>query len=149
MKTVAREVQLVNDQVENWSSRVINKLDLQFGENIGAFTDKSMAFKFEKIKEAVCKQLETIILEEDDEDRGFITVKDFMNDFGSDEFIAKNIRVRPMSGTHHQADDETKTQAGESKTGEAGDDEHKFNEQVNFDLQENRKQVKDRLVEHL
>lgn len=54
-----------------------------------------MAFKFEKIMQVVCRQLEQIIMEEDDEDRGFITAKDFMNDFATEDFIAKNMRVRP------------------------------------------------------
>ncbi len=85
----------MDDQVQSWCSRVINKLDQQFNENIGAYIDKSMAFKFERIMQSVCRQLEQIIMEEDDEDRGFITAKDFMNDFATDDFIAKNIRVRP------------------------------------------------------
>lgn len=57
-KNVAKKVQLVDDQVQSWCSRVIQKLDQQFNENIGAYTDKSMAFKFEKIMQAVCRQLE-------------------------------------------------------------------------------------------
>jgi len=44
-----KKVQLVDDQVQSWCSRVIQKLDQQFNENIGAYQDKSMAFKFEKI----------------------------------------------------------------------------------------------------
>ena len=39
-----------------------------------------------------------IIGEEDEEERGYITAKDFMNDFATDEFLNKNIRVRPISG---------------------------------------------------
>jgi hypothetical protein len=38
---------------------------------------------FEAIADAVCKQLETLKVEEDEEDRGFITAKDFMNDFAT------------------------------------------------------------------
>ena len=34
-KQVAKKVQLVDDQVQSWCSRVIQKLDQQFGENIG------------------------------------------------------------------------------------------------------------------
>jgi hypothetical protein len=72
-----------------------------------------MAFKFERIMQSVCRQLEQIIMEEDDEDRGFITAKDFMNDFATDDFISKNIRVRPQSGVTRGDNDETKTQGGE------------------------------------
>lgn len=71
-----------------------------------------MPFKFEKIAQAVCKQLDQIIMEEDDEERGFITAKDFMNDFATDDFLSKNIRVRPISGGNRGADhDETRTMA--------------------------------------
>lgn len=33
--------------------------------------------------------------EEDDGTTGFISAKDFMNDFATEEFLTKNIRVRP------------------------------------------------------
>jgi hypothetical protein len=47
--------------------------------------------------------------EDDNEDRGFITAKDFMNDFATEDFISKNIRVRPTSGVTRVAEnDETK-----------------------------------------
>ena len=36
-KNVAKKVHLVDDQVQSWCSRVIQKLDQQFNENIGAF----------------------------------------------------------------------------------------------------------------
>jgi hypothetical protein len=52
--------------------------------------------------------LEHIIAEEDEEDRGYITAKDFMNDFATDEFLRKNIRVRPLSGVT-RGDEEGKT----------------------------------------
>jgi hypothetical protein len=64
---------------------------------------------FEKIAEAVCKQLGQIIAEEDDEERGYITAKDFMNDFCTQEFLDKNIRVRPISGISKGPGDEGKT----------------------------------------
>ena len=36
--------------------------------------------------------------EEEGEDQAYITAKDFMNDFATEEFLSKNIRVRPLSG---------------------------------------------------
>lgn len=47
-----------------------------------------------------------ILNEEDEEDRGHITVKDFMNDFATDDFINKNIRVRPISGMTKAGEEE-------------------------------------------
>lgn len=105
-----KKVNLVYDQVQGWSSKVIAKIDQQFGENITAYeTSKTLAFLFEKIAEAVCKQLGQIIAEEDDEERGYITAKDFMNDFCTQEFLDKNIRVRPVSGMSKGPGDDGKT----------------------------------------
>lgn len=113
-----------------------------------------MAFKFEKIMQAVCRQLEQIIMEEDDEDRGFITAKDFMNDFATEDFISKNIRVRPTSGVTRGGDnDETKTQGGDQGLSRMGgaegnlDDEEKFNETVKYELEAERKAAKEKMKE--
>ena len=65
---------------------------------------------------AVCRQLEHLKIEEEgDEDRGYITAKDFMNDFATEEFLSKNVRVRPLSGVT-RADDEGKTNDGFNKS---------------------------------
>lgn len=113
-----------------------------------------MAYRFEKIMQAVVKQLEQIIMEEDDEDRGVITAKDFMNDFATDDFIAKNMRVRPTSGVTRGGDnDDTKTQGGDAGFSRMGagdgnvDDEEKFNEQAKYDLEKDRELVKERMKE--
>ncbi len=133
---------------------MIQKVDQQFNQNIGAYTEKSMAFKFEKLMQAICKQLEQIIMEEDDEDRGFITAKDFMNDFATEDFITKNIRVRPSSGIYRGEADDAKTQGAnegyQSKLG-AGDeaDEDKYNDMIKLDLDADRTAVKDRRKQYI
>lgn len=53
----------------------------------------------------ICKQQEQIIMEEDDEDRGFITAKDF----ATEDFIEKNIRVRLASCVKRGEADDAKT----------------------------------------
>lgn len=60
---------------------------------------------FEEVSKAVCRQLEKLKIEEDEDDRGYITAKDFMNDFATEEFLSKNIRVRPLSGITRADDD--------------------------------------------
>lgn len=107
---LSKKVNLVNDQVKGWSSRVIQKIDQQFGENIQSFENnennrKTLAFLFENIAKAVVKQLEQIQAEEEGEDQAYITAKDFMNDFATEEFLSKNIRVRPLSGVTRGDDD--------------------------------------------
>lgn len=93
-------------------------------------------------------------MEEDDEDRGFITAKDFMNDFATEDFITKNIRVRPSSGIYRGEADDAKTQGAnegyQSKLG-AGDeaDEDKYNDMIKLDLDADRTAVKDRRKQYI
>jgi len=145
---------MTNDQVLSWTSRIVQKIDQQFNENIHAFeNNKTLGFIFEKICQAVVKQLELIIMEEDEEDRGYITAKDFMNDFATEEFLTKNIRVRPVSGvTRGGADEETKTNdyshypvKSMLMNGDNGEDEEKFNKMINIDMEEQRKNIKSRV----
>jgi rubrerythrin len=112
-----------------------------------------VAFKFQKIMECVVRQLDQIIMEEDDEDRGVITSKDFMNDFATNEFIEKNMRVRPQSGVTRGGDnDETRTQAagdqGFSRMGEGGENDwEKDDAEAKYALDKDRKDAKDRFHE--
>ena len=57
--------------------------------------DKTMKFKFEKVKKAIIKQLEQILMEEEEEERALINARDFMNEYATQEFLDKNIRVKP------------------------------------------------------
>lgn len=149
VEEINKKVQLVNDQVMSWTSRVIQKIDQQFNENVQAFEgNKTPAFLFEKVCQAICKQLETIIMEEDEEERGYITAKDFMNDFATEDFLTKNIRVRPNSGVTRGDQEETKTNQdyihypAKSMMGDAPDEEEKFNKMINLDMEEQRKNIK-------
>ena len=91
----SKKVDLINTNVKDWLNRVIKKIDHQFNENIGAYNEeeKTMNFRFEKVMQAVIKRLDQIVLEDGEEERGFVTSKDFMNDFATEEFLNKNIRV--------------------------------------------------------
>lgn len=53
---LCKKVNLVFDQVQSWCSKVIQKIDSQFGENIGAHDgQKTLAFLFEEVSKAVCR----------------------------------------------------------------------------------------------
>lgn len=55
---MSKKVQLTYDQVQNWLLRIITKVDQQFNESIGQYVSKTMKFRFEKVREAINKQLE-------------------------------------------------------------------------------------------
>ena len=75
--------------------------------------------------------------EEDEEDRGYITAKDFMNDYATEEFLNKNIRVRPSSGVT-RGDDEGKTNEFNKSLNDPGnpnnDGDFEFNQMRIIDL---------------
>ena len=106
-----------------------------------------MDTRFEKVMQAVIKRLDQILQEDGDDERGFaITSKDFMNDFATDEFVAKNIRVYPTSNQQNAigglGDDEAKTQdgqqtgAGVSRQGELAEDDQTHS--LPFELRQER-----------
>ena len=70
-----------------------------------------MSFRFEKVMQAIIKRLDQILLEDQEDDRGVITSKDFMNEFATEEFLNKNIRVESTT-VHQRGEDETKTNDG-------------------------------------
>lgn len=70
--------------------------------------------------------------------------KDFLNDFATDEFINKNIRVRPVSGVTAMGErDEQKSDiyghktlmGGELGSGNQMDEETKFNHLVDLEME--------------
>ena len=140
---MSKKVQLTNDQVESWLNRITAKVDQQFSERIGDYESKTMAFLFEKLMQAIIKQLEQILSEEDDEDRGFVTSKDFMNDFATEEFLTKNIRVRPSEANNRNEEDGKGAEGGPgaSRFGDhPTDEENQFN--VAFELRQEREVIK-------
>ena len=77
--------------------------------------------------------------DEGDEDRAIVTAKDFMNDFATEEFMGKNIRVRPISSHSRKEED----QPGKSDIyGGPGDEEEKFNQMKIIEMMEERTEIK-------
>ena len=84
--------------------------------------------------------------EEEGEDQAYITAKDFMNDFATEEFLSKNIRVRPLSGVT-RGDDDGRTNDYNRSMNEQGqnpDGDAEFNEMRVIEMEEVRKETKDK-----
>lgn len=107
---------------------------------------------FNSITEVVCNQLEDIIgsqggVDDDTTVGGYITAKDFMNDFATEEFLTKNIRVRPQSGaTGKDIDEKQSDHISKGNLlgvlGEPTEDEEKYNKMVNLEMDDQRKKIK-------
>ena len=66
-----------------------------------------------------------------------------MNDFATEEFLTKNIRVRPVSGiTHKDGGDDRSEHISRGNLMDngsmngGGDDEEKFNKMVNLEMED-------------
>ena len=105
-----------------------------------------MSETFQNITNLVCDQLEkiieqrqTAIPEEDADD----FQADDMQDFATEDFITKNIRVRPQSGATTGAQgEESKSLVGMEKSGDGLNDEEKFNRDMIYEMELQRKHVK-------
>lgn len=86
-------VEIVQDLIDNWARKVIVKID----EDVNDKQAQEMGIVeiFERISTIVMANLEEYE-KEDEEDMG--PSSNMMNDFLTDDFVQKNIRVRPNSG---------------------------------------------------
>jgi hypothetical protein len=103
---------------------------------------------FERITKQSCEALDHIIREEGEDEDRHITVKDFMNDFASDDFLNKNIRVRPVSGRTN-VDAESHHEMGGSRhfaLSENTDDEENYNKMMKLEMEDQRKNIKHKVI---
>ena len=105
---------------------------------------------FEKICEPTCDQLEQLIADEVSEEDRYITLKDFLNDFASQEFVQKNIRVRPVSARTNAEESQKQdyTASGQNKTiGKSNDgtkDDKNDIRSMMFEIEQQRKHIKEK-----
>lgn len=67
-----------------------------------------------------------------------MTAKDFLNDFATDEFLTKNIRVRPVSGITGKDEERHSEHVSrnnlQASGNEINEEEEKFNKMVNLEM---------------
>ena len=103
-----------------------------------------------KICETTCDQLEQLIADEVSEEDRYITLKDFLNDFASQEFVQKNIRVRPVSARTSAEESQKQDYMpngpnrtiGKSNDG-AKDDQNDVRSMM-FEMEQQRKDIKEK-----
>ena len=89
---------------------------------------------------------------------GMAIAKDFLKDLENEEFFSKNFRVRPVSGVTGSGNEERQSEHVSRKeivgaggnvqaSGEAADDEDKFNKMMNLEMEEQRKKIKVQRIE--
>lgn len=103
---------------------------------------------FEGMQNVVCDELQKLIEKQqnqEEDDKG-IEYGDVFTDFATDDFISKNIRVRPISGITHADETRDGRQSSVSKGvlitegNEEGEDN--YNKYANLELEDQRKAIK-------
>lgn len=135
-------VEIVQDLIDNWARKIIIKIDDDVNEDKAQEMDIVEIFK--RLSGIVVSNLEEYE-NDDEEDMG--PSSNMMNDFLTDEFIQRNIRVRPSSGKTEV--DVDKSRYG-SKTGHHTDNpddnvEKQYNDDI-MELDGQRKQIKEKNI---
>ena len=146
-------MQLVNDQVGGWCSRVGRKLADQLDDHSLINKDASLLQQFRNISTMVHQHLLLLIENQpeagsDDEESLNIEggdARDLNNEFGSHEFMARNFRVRPVSSQSRAGDRDASEAA--HRAGEEEDNERNFNENMGIEVSIWRREQKKRYAE--
>ena len=145
-----KRINIVNDQISKWASRVYTKFGVLTEDAAFQKEPSELPLVFETMNALVSKELQAA--KERQEHDGAGDDADFaetFNDFATEDFINKNIRVRPVSGVTH-ADDTKDGRAssinrglvGGGDGGNEGDDEN-FNKIAMHELTNARDKIKD------
>ena len=153
-----KKIQLISDQVGGWTSRVAIKMSEQLTETGEPIRTDGKTFVeiYKEINELVKDQLEIIRHEQaarareegEDEDRESINGKDYMNDFATEEFVTKNIRVMPMGGMPIDNQSEHTSKYYPSHMGGTAADsdveDNKYNRDEKLEIMNKRQKVKEK-----
>ena len=93
-----RKINLVNDQVSGWSKRVCQKFAMMLGEQGLSQTD-DLIRTFEMMEKITTTEPQAV---QDRPEENTVEPDDAFIDFATEDFINKNIRVRPISGATNQ-----------------------------------------------
>lgn len=131
-----KKVNIVNDQVTSWARRVYSKFH--------ALTDNPQLMKqpddlikiFEAMEGVTVAELTQLRERADDNP---IEPDDAFIDFATDDFINKNIRVRPISGvTHGEGQQDRASTVSRGAAGTDADDGLDWNQADEYELKAQR-----------
>ena len=108
-----KNMQLTNDQVGGWTTRVVTKMQEQLGGMSIQTDNRSLVDVLREIQQLSRSQLGQIKQQkqqQQDDEEDSVGDKDYMGDFVSEDYVTKNIRVMPQKGGGAFVSDEDKSQ---------------------------------------
>lgn len=141
-----KRINIVNDQISGWAKRVFSKFAaLVDNQQLNPGTTDIVKI-FDGMNLVVSDELKRLIEQQHiDEDKG-IEYGDVFTDFATEDFINKNIRVRPVSGVTHADETKDGRQSNVSRAQQVTegneDGEDNYNKFAQLELEDQRKAIK-------
>ena len=139
-----KKINIVNDQISGWAKRVYGKFATLTDDQGLQVAPSDMVKVFNVMEHITVNELKTLKEKADESriepDDAFIDL-----DFQTEDFIHKNIRVRPISGVTHGDDTKDGRASNISKGGQQDESEEaleNYNKLAIYEIENQRKLVK-------
>lgn len=144
-----KRINIVNDQISGWARRCFTKFSslIDNGRLQGQAQNLDIVRVFEGMNMCVCDELRRLAERQAQEDgTDAIEYGDVFTDIATEDFISKNIRVRPVSGITHADETKDGRQSNVSRaqrdTEGNEDGEDNYNKYAQLELEDQRKLIK-------
>jgi len=97
-------INIVNDQISNWAKRIYKKFGALTSDETFQKPPTDLVTIFNAMHSVVEHELNAIAQTREEEETG-IEYDQVFNDFANEDFVHKNIRVRPVSGLNDETRD--------------------------------------------
>ena len=145
MQEKFKRVNIVSDQIQTWAKRVYGKFIKMAPDDSATDGQQNLVGMFGHMNKIVNQELTKLDdYQKEKEENGDMDYVGVFTNFATQEFIDKNIRVRPQSGVTH---DETKdgrqssVSKGVDEEGETGAKDNHFKMAI-LELEDQRKKIK-------
>ena len=132
-------INIVNDQIIGWAKRIYKKFGQLSNDEEFQHAPADLVSCFIAMNNVVERELGSMAQTRDEDNMDYDQV---FNDFGNDDFVQKNIRVRPVSGMNDETRDGRQSNVSRGADGEKEDGEERFNQDALIELDNERKNIK-------
>lgn len=134
-------INIVNDQISNWAKRIYKKFGALTSDETFNKPPTDLVTVFNAMHTVVDTELTNIQQERAEEEAG-IEYDQVFNDFANEDFVNKNIRVRPVSGLNDETKDGRQSNVSRGMGDEKEDGDDRFNQDAQLEIDNDRKNIK-------
>lgn len=135
-------INIVNDQISNWAKRIYKKFGALTNDDSFNKPPTDLVTVFNAMHNVVEHEINAIAQTRTEEEAG-IEYDQVFNDFANEDFVHKNIRVRPVSGLNDETRDGRQSNVSRGGMDDGKEDgEDRFNQDALLELDTDRKNIK-------